>query len=304
MVDHSPLNDDRRERGQRLEAVARDRWRDRRGVSGLADAAGVSRATLYSWFRGDTTPDLDAAARLADALGMAPSELLAVLGGDEAPQEPGFAREQLFRADLDWDEGQGERLGESPILSRRAVYDPEGKAYAVRAIDPLAAARQLRRGEAWRRDLRSAAPHRPLLDVLLDQPVMTCQSDEPIGPVVQRMFERAYSQLPVYRGENLVGLLTGDTITRWYAASRDMGGTPSDDTPVSDVLGYAETGHPFELVGPETVVGHALLLFNQAMREGTPLTAILVTSDATAAGKPLGIVTTADLPRLGLFGRQ
>ena len=40
---------------------------------------------------------------------------------------------------------------------------------------------------------------------------------------MRRMFERAFSQLPVYDGDRLVGLLTTDTIARWHAAGRWLG---------------------------------------------------------------------------------
>jgi CBS domain-containing protein len=67
------------------------------------------------------------------------------------------------------------------------------------------------------------------------------------------------------------------------------------------VLGLAEAGHLFELVGPDASVRETLSLFDRAMQEGTPIVAVVVTRDAASTGRPLGIVTAADLPRLTKF---
>jgi predicted transcriptional regulator len=112
------------------------------------------------------------------------------------------------------------------------------------------------------------------------------------------MYDRSYSQLPVYREKNLVGLLTGDTVGRWLGATGTRGNRYSPAKPVSEVMAFAESTHAFELVGPDTRVGEALLLFDQAMDEGRPLSAVLVTSDGSASGRPMAIVTPTDLPRL------
>ena len=180
MTDDSSLSDDRRDRGRRLEAVVRDRWRDRRGVSGLARDTAISRATLYSWFRGDTTPDLDSAARLAEALGMPPSELLAVLGGEEAPPEPGFARQQMIGTPDD-DLRRGAMAGPirhipEPIHDRARPIRTCAVSCTHRPIDARGAV-QVRRRDAWRRDLRGSAatasaprrPSRPAGDDLSDR---------------------------------------------------------------------------------------------------------------------------------------
>jgi hypothetical protein len=42
-------------------------------------------------------------------------------------------------------------------------------------------------------------------------------------------------------------------------------------------------------------------MFDQAMDEGRPLTAVLVTSDGSPSGRPMAIVTPTDLPRLQRF---
>ena len=65
-----------------LERITRDRWRQPGGMRALSRALGVSRTTLYSWFRGDTAPDTAALGRLARLLDVSPTQLLEEL---EAP---------------------------------------------------------------------------------------------------------------------------------------------------------------------------------------------------------------------------
>jgi predicted transcriptional regulator len=284
----------RRQRSRRLELLVRDRWLDRGGISSLAKTIGVSRATLYSWLRGDTVPDLDTMSRLADALGLTPSELLALVGEGEpmdavvelpAPSTPTM-------------------LGATPAMSAwdpawipprrrgtRAQAAPEDLHFAYLA-SPGALA--VRRQSPRRHETR-------LLDVLVGTEVMTADSDEPIGPVVERMYKRAYSQVPVYRGKNLVGMLTADAVARWLGSVQGRRKNSADQATVGEALGLAEYGHAFELVSQDATVHEVAALFDRAMREGSPLSAVLVIAEGGATSKPLGIVTVADLPRLRGF---
>jgi predicted transcriptional regulator/DNA-binding XRE family transcriptional regulator len=248
-------------------------------MSGLAKAIGVSRATLYSWLRGDTVPDLDTMTRLADALGLTPSELLALVGRGEQVEAVSLPLGRSLPA------GREE-------LSSVNAWDPEWippPRAQVQMVSPVT-----RRMSSPGRDVR-------LIDVLVGSEVMTADADEPIGPVVERMYERAYSQVPVYRGENLVGLLTSGTVARWLGSVQGGSQAASEEPRVAEVLGHAESGHPFELVAGDATVREVLSLFDKAIRDGRPLDAILITRDAAATGKPIGILTVADLPLLSRF---
>jgi predicted transcriptional regulator/transcriptional regulator with XRE-family HTH domain len=272
----------RRQRGRRLELLVRDRWRDSGGMSSLAKAIGVSRATLYSWLRGDTVPDLDTMSRLADALGLTPSELLALVGEGEpmdavaAPPQPSMPAMR------------------DPVTVN--AWGPEWTPPSRALVQMVSPSYGLRRLSLPSRDVR-------LLDILVGSEVMTADADEPIGPVVERMYERAYSQVPVYRGKNLIGLLTNDAVARWLGSVQGRARRSLERTRVSEVLAMAESVQPFALVHHDATVYEAAGLFDRAMQDGMPLAAVLVTRDADAAEKPLGIVTAADLPRLQRFAR-
>ena len=59
-----------------LERLVRSRWYGPGGIAGLSKLSGVSRATLYAWFRGETVPDTKSLARLARILDMPLAELV------------------------------------------------------------------------------------------------------------------------------------------------------------------------------------------------------------------------------------
>jgi predicted transcriptional regulator len=271
----------RRQRSRRLELLVRDRWPDRSGMSGLAKTIGVSRATLYSWLRGDTVPDLDTMSRLAGALGLTPSELLALVGESEPVDvmSPRQVRSMPAMREAPVTINAWDPEWVPPLRAQRVVESPS---YAMRPASPM------------RRDVR-------LLDVLVGSEVMSADADEPIGPVAERMYERAYSQVPVYRGKNLVGLLTADAIARWVGSVQGRPRHSSDRTTVGEVLALAEATDSLALADLEVTVQGVLERFDHAMHEGAPLTAVLVARNGAATEKPVGIVTVADLPRLRRF---
>lgn len=74
--------------GRRLERYVRQRWsREQGGITGLASETGITRETLYTWFRGETDPSLSNLAALAAALKVRRTEILAAMDG-EAPTIP------------------------------------------------------------------------------------------------------------------------------------------------------------------------------------------------------------------------
>ena len=73
------------EQGDRLRAYIDARWpRSRGGMRGFCRAAGMTPETLYSWFRGETSPSFDNLGAIAEALGVRRFEIVAAMDG-EAP---------------------------------------------------------------------------------------------------------------------------------------------------------------------------------------------------------------------------
>jgi CBS domain-containing protein len=135
----------------------------------------------------------------------------------------------------------------------------------------------------------------PLLTVAI-KPV-TCRPSDPVGAAARVMHDNSFSQLPVHDGERLVGLLTGETIARWLAARLDGGVGILEEESVANVLEYQEAAG-YVLVAQAATVFDGLMAFDQALRSGTALQAVIVTANGKPTDIPLGIITSCDIPGL------
>jgi predicted transcriptional regulator len=136
----------------------------------------------------------------------------------------------------------------------------------------------------------------PLLTVAT-KPVRTCRPSDPVGAAARVMHDHSFSQVPVHDGEKLVGLLTGETIARWLAARLDGGVGILEEEPVGKVLEHEEAAD-YVLVAQAATVFDGLMAFDQSLRSGTALQAVIVTANGQATESPLGIVTPSDIPGL------
>lgn len=86
------------EEGQRLRVFVDARWKG--DIKALAAKAGVSRQTLYGWFRGAWRPEFDALRDLANALGVTRAEVVAAMDGDLPPQGLDVRARQAIREEV------------------------------------------------------------------------------------------------------------------------------------------------------------------------------------------------------------
>lgn len=136
---------------------------------------------------------------------------------------------------------------------------------------------------------------------LVDQfrhPVETCSPSDPIGAATKKMHDGSFSQLPVYSANNLVGLLTSETVARWLAAQLVEGQGILEERPVEEVMRYEEGTHSYVVMGRSATVDDALSKFDDHMHAGKVLDAIILTHSGKKSERPVGIVTTADQPKL------
>jgi CBS domain-containing protein len=237
-----------------LERLVRSRWYGPGGIAGLSKLAGVSRATLYAWFRGETVPDTKSLARLAAILDMPLAELVGTVQADPGALRAAYASAPLPPA--------------PSLMSRHALSSSDTPTI----------------GEAMRR-----------------QQVLTCDADDPVGPVARTLYERHFSQVPVRDGDRWIGLLTTEAIARWMAGRSRNELEVQDAAPVREVLAYADDAGDFRVVPGEMALVRVIGLFDAASAQGQPLKAILVEGrhrPSTLAG----IVTAYDLPHLRSLG--
>lgn len=75
----------RAEEGDRLRAYIEARWpRSKGGMRGFGRASGITPETIYSWFRGDTSPSWENLGVIASTLEVKRFQLVAAMDG-EAP---------------------------------------------------------------------------------------------------------------------------------------------------------------------------------------------------------------------------
>jgi CBS domain-containing protein len=112
----------------------------------------------------------------------------------------------------------------------------------------------------------------------------------------ETMRDRGFAQLPVYDDSGLHGILTSTAISRWLASAWESG--VFEDTTVAEVLKVADDHSAWRLLDREATFTDALSLFDEAHDNGNRLVAIMITHDGKRSQKPIGILTTADLPAL------
>lgn len=166
----------------------------------------------------------------------------------------------------------------------------------------------------YRRDQPTASPSahaverlRAICDELLSptklvdlfrHPVETCTPADLIGAAARKMHDGSFSQLPVYEGDRLVGLLTAETVARWLASRLAGGLGLLEEEAVAVVMRHEEGTHSHVVMGREATVEDALTAFDDHLRSGKALDAIILTHSGGPAERPLGIVTVSDMPRL------
>jgi CBS domain-containing protein len=139
----------------------------------------------------------------------------------------------------------------------------------------------------------------PLLrQVLGRQRVQVAESTDPVGQALRVMYEHRFSQMPVYSGNRLVGLLTAETFARYVAAASDGAAAPHLAIPIADVLPHEEDPRHYEVLARTATTTETLALFDAYEAEGRFLDAIIVTRTGSRTERPAGIVTVFDVPKL------
>jgi len=133
---------------------------------------------------------------------------------------------------------------------------------------------------------------------LFRPPVEICSPSDPIGVATKKMHDGSFSQLPVYSGNTLIGLLTSETVARWLAAQLADGQGILEERPVQEVMRHEEGTHSYVVMGRTATVDDALSEFDDHMHAGKVLDAIILTHNGNERERPLGIVTATDQPKL------
>lgn len=137
----------------------------------------------------------------------------------------------------------------------------------------------------------------PRVDQLFAVDVTCCSPRDSIGEVSALMREEDFSSVPVVTEEGVEALLTAETIARFVGASAEIG-LVDLETCVGDVLEETEDERHLQFLAREATTDAALGVFDDALRDGYSIDAILITHSGAPTQKPLGIITPFDVPRL------
>lgn len=138
----------------------------------------------------------------------------------------------------------------------------------------------------------------PSLFSLAAKPVEQCGPSEALGVSVKKMHDGVFSQLPIHDGQKCLGLLTAETIARWLANHLGDGAGLVEEQPVADVMKHQEDHDNHTFLARTATVADGLYAFNEFLRRGKRLEAILITQNGRPSESLLGIVTINDIPKL------
>jgi len=135
----------------------------------------------------------------------------------------------------------------------------------------------------------------PLVEPDFFREVATVAAQAPIAEAVNLMYEHDYSQVPVIQDGEVQALLTANTIARWLGALVTEEIFSLSETPVREVLRYAEESETWECIPRNVTLFDVLERFERYEKVGKRLAALLVTHGGKRTEKLLGIITPWDL---------
>jgi predicted transcriptional regulator len=135
---------------------------------------------------------------------------------------------------------------------------------------------------------------------LFKQKVYSVSVDDCIGDALKIMYENSFSQLPIYRGDKFIDLLTNNTISRWLGSSVDEEIFSLRETSIKEVLKFTENPDSYFFLNSDASLSEAIEKFQYFESIGKPLDAVLITQNGKATEELLGIITFSDFPKIML----
>lgn len=136
----------------------------------------------------------------------------------------------------------------------------------------------------------------PKLSELKEKGVVGLQHDASLGDALIRIAQSGYSNLPVYRGDRMVGMLNNRRLVREVGNALARGEDMDEFLARScrSVLHDEDMLNYYKVLGRDDTVHEAL----EAFEDNKKLLAVVVTDTGRAGDKIVNIITAADLPRL------
>src|SRR5437867_7938497 len=114
----------------------------------------------------------------------------------------------------------------------------------------------------------------PKVFPLFRQNVYSVSIDDCIGNALSIMYENSFSQLPIFKGDRFVDLLTNNTISRWLGSCVDEEIFSLRETSIREVLKYTENPDSYFFLNSDASLTEAMEKFQYFESIGTPLDAV------------------------------
>jgi predicted transcriptional regulator len=122
----------------------------------------------------------------------------------------------------------------------------------------------------------------------------TYDYNDSIQEVIQGIKEFGYSQYPIYKDGECIGLLNAGTIVNWMAENVVNSIVDLSDIKVSDIFRIKEK-HPIAFAPKSIDIFQVEDIYEEAHKEKQDLEVVIITENGKNTETPLGIVTAWDL---------
>ena len=132
------------------------------------------------------------------------------------------------------------------------------------------------------------------IDTVGNRDVLTIPHDMKLANAMELIYRTGYSNLPTYEGEKLIGILNGRKLINVLGEKVGSGINMEEyikETSISEVLPSMGEDYYYMLADPKLTIDSAMNHFESNRK----LLIILITKDGKDSGKPLKIISSADI---------
>lgn len=125
--------------------------------------------------------------------------------------------------------------------------------------------------------------------------------DDNLSEVVRQMAQMHITSLPIVEDKRVIGFVSESTVVKIVDKAFEHGGALIDEAKIKDVAydkPYGDDSDVYAFVTRKVTVYEIEDMFNNAIKKGQRLLAVLVSDKGDASATPLGIITAWDLHKI------
>lgn len=131
-----------------------------------------------------------------------------------------------------------------------------------------------------------------VMDTVANRAVYSVDHNTPLKDILVHLFETGYSVVPVYRKEELIGVINRKMIVEALGATLSAGVDLDEycKLPIAEAIDLGASSTSYEVVGSSVTIDNVLYLFQQNRK----LSVVIITKNGNYNEQPLGVVVTSD----------